>query len=84
MKPKNIRCTKFQLLSTVHALSQACIAHAGCFYSTFLFVITLLAGPEEVAHKVDGEGEDDGGVVFGRDAVQCLQISELKKEKSHP
>ena len=31
--------------------------------------------------EVDGHREDDGGVVLGRDAVQRLQISELKRRK---
>ena len=34
----------------------------------------------EVGDDVDGDWEDDGGVVLGRDAVQGLQIPELKQE----
>ena len=31
----------------------------------------------EGSHDVDGEGEDDGGVVLRGDAAQGLEISEL-------
>ena len=31
----------------------------------------------EVGDDVDGDGEDDGGVVLGRDAVQRLQVPQL-------
>ena len=41
-----------------------------------------LAGPDEVVHDVHGHGEDDGGVVLGRDAVQGLEIAELETEGS--
>ncbi len=30
--------------------------------------------------EVDGHGEDDGGVVLSRDAVQRLEIAELEIE----
>ena len=43
-------------------------------------LIILLGIVHEVGDDVDGDREDDGGVVLGRDAVQCLQIPELKKE----
>ena len=32
----------------------------------------------EGGHDVDGDGEDDGAVVLGGDAVQRLQIAELQ------
>ena len=35
----------------------------------------------EVGHDVDGDREDDGGVVLGRDAVQGLEIPQLKDGK---
>ena len=35
----------------------------------------------EVGHDVDGDREDDGGVVLGRDAVQGLEIPQLKEGK---
>ena len=31
----------------------------------------------EVGHDVDGDGEDDGAVVLGRDAVQGLEVPQL-------
>ena len=31
----------------------------------------------ELAHDVDGDGEDDGAVVLRRDAVEGLQVSQL-------
>ena len=33
-----------------------------------------------LGHDVDGDGEHDGGVVLGGDAVQGLQIPELQHE----
>ena len=32
----------------------------------------------EVRHDVNGQGEDDGGVPLGRDAVQGLQVAQLQ------
>ena len=32
----------------------------------------------EAVDDVDGNREDDGGVVLGRDTVQCLKIPQLK------
>ena len=37
-----------------------------------------LGSLHELGHNVDGDGEDDGGVVLGGDAVQGLQISQLE------
>ena len=34
----------------------------------------------EVGHDVDGDGEDDGAVVLGRDAVEGLQVAQLPTE----
>ena len=31
-----------------------------------------------MVHDVHGHGEDDGGVVLGGDAVQRLQVAELR------
>jgi hypothetical protein len=39
------------------------------------------SAPEEVIGEVDGHREDDGRVVLGRDAVQRLQVAQLKREK---
>ena len=33
---------------------------------------------DELINDIDGHGEDDGGVVFGRDGAQSLQIPQLK------
>ena len=33
---------------------------------------------EKVVSQIDGHWKDDGGVVLGGDAVQSLQISQLK------
>ncbi len=33
--------------------------------------------------EVDGHGEDDGGVVLSRDAVQRLEIAELEMEEKN-
>lgn len=37
-----------------------------------------LFSTQEVVHDVHGHGKDDGGVVLGSDAVQGLEIAELK------
>ena len=40
----------------------------------------LLAKPillHETLHQVDGQGEDDGGVLLGGDGVQRLQVTQL-------
>ena len=41
----------------------------------------LLAVRHELGQRVDGDREDDGGVVLGRDAVQGLEIPQLKEGK---
>ena len=38
----------------------------------------LAAQAHEAVDDVDGDREDDGGVVLGGDAVQCLKIPQLK------
>ena len=46
-------------------------------------VLIILPGNiHEVGDDVDGDREDDGGVVLGRDAVQGLQIPELQQEEN--
>ena len=35
---------------------------------------------DQMRHDVDGDGEDDGAVVLGRDAVQGLQVPQLEGE----
>ena len=42
---------------------------------------SLVGFLQEVVHDVHGHGEDDGGVVLGSDAVQGLQVAELKKKE---
>ena len=42
--------------------------------------ILLLWPVHQLAHDVNGDREYDGAVVLGRYAVQCLKISELKRE----
>ena len=45
-----------------------------------LFVFRRRRRPaEEARREVDGHGEDDGGIVLGRDAVQRLEIAELQQ-----
>ena len=44
-----------------------------------LRAVLLLA--HEPVHHLDGQGEDDGGVLLGADAVQGLQIPATKKKK---
>jgi hypothetical protein len=39
----------------------------------------LVGGVNQVGDDVDGNGEDDGAVVLGRDAVECLEVAELKR-----
>ena len=39
----------------------------------------LLAVRHEFGQRVDGDREDDGGVVLGGDAVQGLEVTQLKK-----
>ena len=39
----------------------------------------LLAVRHELGQRVDGDREDDGGVVLRGDAVQGLEIPQLKK-----
>ena len=38
----------------------------------------MFSATQELADDVHWHGEDDGGVVLGGDAVQCLQVTELK------
>ena len=33
---------------------------------------------DQMRHDVDGDGEDDGAVVLGRDAVQGLKVAQLR------
>ena len=33
---------------------------------------------DQMRHDVNGDGEDDGAVVLGRDAVQGLKVAELR------
>ena len=40
----------------------------------------LLAVRHELGQRVDGDREDDGGVVLRGDAVQGLQVAELGEE----
>ncbi len=50
-------------------------------------VLWLLLLEEEVAEDVHGHGEDDGGVLLRRNAVQRLQVAQLErleKEKKKP
>jgi len=35
----------------------------------------------EVLQEFGGEGEDDGGVLLGRDAVESLQIAQLQRRR---
>ena len=35
---------------------------------------------DQMRHDVNGDGEDDGAVVLGRDAVQGLQVPQLGGE----
>ena len=44
-------------------------------------LIILLGIVHEVRDNVNRDWEDDGGVVLGGDAVQRLQIPELKQQK---
>ena len=41
----------------------------------------LLAVRHELGQRVDGDREDDGGVVLRGDAVQGLEIPQLKEGK---
>ncbi len=47
------------------------------------FVLGLVGGGglHEVVHEVHGHGEDDGGVVLRRDAVQRLEVPQLQETK---
>ena len=44
-----------------------------------MVVHVVAAGPHDAGQNVDGDREDDGGVVLRRDAVQGLEIPQLKK-----
>ena len=44
----------------------------GSFVEIHLFL-------DNLGHDVDGDGEDDGGVVLGGDTVQGLQVPELQQ-----
>ena len=43
-------------------------------------LLLLLGSVHQLAHDVDRDREDDGAVVLGRYAVQCLKITELKRK----
>ena len=45
-------------------------------------LIILLGIIHEVGDNVDGDREDDGGVVLGRNTVKGLQIPELQQEEN--
>ena len=36
----------------------------------------------EVREDVNGDGEDNGAVLLGRDIVQCLQVTQLQLTKT--
>ena len=47
--------------------------------STVTTIITThRGGAHQLGDDVDGHGEDDGAVVLRRDAVQGLQVSQLR------
>ncbi len=54
------------------------ICHVLLFHSSFRNEKLFLLRLHEVAEYVDGEGENDGGVLLGRDRVQGLE-----KRKNH-
>ena len=45
-----------------------------------VLIFWLVVHVHEVGDDVDRDGEDDGGVVLGRDADKGLQIPELEQE----
>jgi len=40
----------------------------------------LLVPLDEIGEEVNGEGEDDGGVLLRADRVQGLQVAQLNKD----
>ena len=46
-----------------------------------ILIISRLGNVHEVGDDVNGDWEDDGGVMLGANAVQSLQIPELEQEK---
>ena len=42
-------------------------------------VAVVVVHGHEAVDNVNRDWEDDGGVVFSRDTVQCLKISQLKE-----
>ena len=49
--------------------------------TAYILIIPWLGNVHKVGDDVNGDWEDDGGVMLGADAVQGLQIPELEQEK---
>ena len=41
-------------------------------------LLVPVEAPGEVGEDVDGDGEDDGAVLLGADAVQRLEVAQLE------
>ena len=47
-------------------------------YQYIVLFRTATAAPHKVVQDVHRHGEDDGGIVLGRDAAQRLEVAQLK------
>ena len=69
---------KIHILFIIQSLLIVCTIPTGRVHTVHIVDIACTIGTHEVGQDIYGHREDNGAVVLSRDAVQSLEITQLK------